>query len=369
MRILRTYILRDFFVVFIFSLLLLNMVMLGGTLIPISDMVVRKGVNLFAALKILGFAVPKLLDKIMPLSFLLGLLLVMGRLTADNEIIAMRAAGISLLRILKVFLILGVIFSLFLFIINDKVVPDSHYRYRSQMKNIYSKNISALIEPGVFLENFQNYILYVSDKNANKLKNVFIYDIADKQGKIKVTFAKRGEFVVEKDILKIKLEEGFRDESAPRNPKEFYRLNFKIFFMDIPIAKKGKVRVDKKPADMRIKELRDKLIHLSSLGIDSKKDDGPLKLISEFHSRISSSFSPLVFVILGFGVSLLVKHREKAINFGIAFFTAVIYYLLSVIGIALIGYRLIPPFLGMWLPNIIILLIGGYLIFKNAYLR
>jgi LPS export ABC transporter permease LptF len=345
------------------------MVMLGGTLIPISDMVVRKGVNLVDALKILAFAIPKLLGIIIPLSFLLSLLLVMGRLMADNEIIAMRAAGISLLKILNIFLMLGIIFSLFLFIVNDRVVPNSHYRYRSQMKNIYSRNVSALIEPGVFLENFQSYIIYVSDKIGNKLKNVFIYDVGDKQGSVKVTFAKHGEFIVEDDIFKIKLEDGFRDETSPKNPKELYRLNFKVFFMDIPITKKRGVKVDKKPADMTIKELQEKITRLEKIGIYASKDDSPLKLVAELHKRISFSFAPLVFVILGFGVSLLVKHREKAINFGIAFFTGIAYYLLFILGIALIEYRIVPPALGMWFPNVAISLLGGYFIFKNAYLR
>jgi len=358
MKILRNYIVKDFLSVFIFSFLILSMVMLMGNLMKVSDMVVRKGVNILDAIKILSFFVPYLLCFTIPLAFLMGVLLVMGRLIADNEIIAIRVAGISLFKILNIFLILGFIFSLFLFILNDRVIPDFHYRYRSEIKNIYSKNISALIEPGVFLEHFENYILYVADKNGNKLKNIFIYEIDNKQKTTKVTFAKEGEFIVEEDILKIKLEDGFRDETISKKKMELYRLNFKVFFMDIPIQKQEKLHISKKPSDMRLSELREKIAQI----------DAP-KLKGEFHKRISFSFSCLAFIILGFGISLVVKHREKSINFGIAFLTAGVYYLLFIFGEALLEYSYIAPALGMWLPNIVVISIGGYLIFKHAYSR
>ena len=361
MRILRNYILKDFFSAFIFSLLTLSMVMLVGNLMKISDMVIRKGVHIFDAFKIFSFFVPYLLGFTIPLAFLLGILLIMGRLISDNELVAINVAGISLFKILKSFLIIGVIFSMFLFILNDKVIPDFHYRYRKQMKNIYTKNITALIEPGVFLENFNNYILYVSDMDGNKLKNIFIYEIDEKHETSKVTFAKRAEFITEGDTLKLKLEEGFRDEANPKNKKELYRLNFKIFFLDIPIKDKKTVKIDKKPSDMRLTELRKKIDHFESMGID------PTDLLSEFHQRISFSFSIITFIILGFGVSLVVKHREKSINFGIAFLIAGCYYLLFILGETLIEYRFLAPIIGMWLPNVIISTIGLILLYKYAH--
>ena len=337
--------------------------MLMGNLMKISDMVVRKGVNILDALKIISFVLPYLMGFTIPISFLLAVLLTMGRLIAGNELIAIRIAGISIIKILNIFLILGIIFSLGLFILNDRVIPDSHYRFRSQIKNIYSKNVTALIEPGVFLENFENYILYVTDKSENKLKNVFIYEIDKEQKTSKVTFAKKGEFIVEDDILKIKLEEGFRDEAVSKEKMELYRLNFKVFFMDIPIQKNEEVKVNKKASDMRLVELREKIQNFNSLDIDTRE------LQTEFHKRISFSFSVLVFIILGFGSSLVIKHREKSINFSIAFLIAGIYYLLFILGETLIEYSSIPPYIGMWIPNVIILALGMYLIYRNAHTR
>lgn len=363
MRIIRNYILKDFLSAFFFALLLLSMVMLLGNMVKISDMVIRNGVNLIDALKIFSFFIPYLLGFTLPLSFLLGVLLAMGRIITDNEIVPIKMAGISIAQILNIFLILGAIFSLFLFILNDRLIPNFHYYYRSQMKNIYAKNISGLIEPGVFLDRFQNYILYVSDKTENKLKNVFIYELNEKEDVSKVIFAKQAEFITEENILKMKLEDGFRDETAAGGKKDLYRMNFKIFFIDIPMEEKKNISVEKKPADMMLSELKEKISQLKTKGIT------PVEMIGEFHKRISFSFSILAFILLGFGVSLVVKHREKSINFGIAFLGGGSYYLLFILAQTLVEHRLIMPVIGMWSPNIIIGSIGIFLLKKNAHFR
>jgi lipopolysaccharide export system permease protein len=337
------------------------MVMMLGNLMKISDMVIRKGVNILDAARVFMLFVPYILGFTLPLAFLLGVLLTMGRLISDNEITAINVAGISLFKILNIFLILGIMSSLFLFILNDKVIPGAQYRYRSQVKGVYSKNISALIEPGVFLENFQNYVLYVTDKEGNRLKNIFIYEVNETQGASQVIFAKHGEFVVEGNILKMKLEDGFRDQTKSDNKRELYRLNFKILFVDIPIEEKKTSTVKQKPCDMRLDALRSKIEELRSKGIN------PVELILEFHKRISFSFSIITFILLGFGVSLAVKHREKTINFGIALVAAGIYYLLFILGQTLVENHILIPFVGMWIPNIVIASVGAYFIFKNAH--
>ncbi len=323
----------------------------------LGDMIIRKGVNPIDALKIFSFAVPYLLGFILPLSFLLGILLVMGRLISDNEMTAISATGISPLRILNIFLILAAILALFIFLLNNRFIPTAHYNYRNYTSGVCSQSMANVIEPGVFLENFADYVIYVSDKEDNKLKNVFIYETDRVKGVNKVTFAKRGEFAVDGDWMRIKLEEGFRDEPNPKNKRELYRLNFKVSFVDIHIEKKNSIV--KKPSDMVSQELKDEIKRLKRKGIK------PVELETEFHKRISFSFSPIIFAFLAYGASFSIKHREKSINFGIAFLTAGIYYMLMMLGQSLAESCKITPALGMWLPNIIIGAVGAFLMRKN----
>ncbi|MCF7907406.1 MAG: LptF/LptG family permease [Candidatus Omnitrophica bacterium] len=362
MKIIRSYIIKDFFTVFIFSLLILSTVLLMGKLIDLSDMIVRKGVNIKDAFTLLSFAFPPLMRYTLPLAFFMGVLLSMGRLIADNEVIAMRVAGVSTFKILHIFLIIGTIFALLLFILNDKVVPQLTYRYHN-VKKILMKNISAFIEPGVFLEHFENHVIYVSDKQENKLKNVIIY-MLDKENKKATTMivAKQGEFIVEKDVLKMKLEDVYYHDIDSAGKRDV-RGEFKIFFKNIPIEKEKPTKTEKKPSDMRIEELLSKIKQYRQKGIETTD------FLTEFHERINLSFSIIAFTILGFGVSLVVRHREKSINFGIACLGALTYYLLSILGKALIERQIVTPWIGIWLSSFIIMLLGVSLIYKYAHSR
>jgi lipopolysaccharide export system permease protein len=364
MKIIRNYILKDFLSAFFFALLSLSMVLLLGNIMKISDMVVRKGVNILDAGKILLFFAPYVLGFTLPLAFLLGVLLTMGRLVADNEIVAINVAGVSANKLLNIFMLMAVIGSLSLFVLNDKIIPGFHYRYRSELKNIYSKNMTALIEPRVFMEHFNGFIVYVSDMAGDKLKNVYIYETKKDKSASKITFAKTAQFTVENNLLKMKLEDGFRDEAGSgKDTKQLYRLSFKTSFLEIPIERQEKTKIEKKPADMSIRELLDRGRELKLKGVD------PTDIYAEFHQRISFSFSVIVFAFLAFVVSLIVRHREKSINFGIAFLIAGIYYLLSIGAEALVEYHKIGPMLGMWMPNIITAGTGIYLIKKNAHFK
>jgi len=358
MRIIRNYLLKDFFSTFLFSLMLLSMVMLLGNLIKISDMVMRKGVNPIDAAKMLWLFIPYLLGFTIPLSFLLGILLSLGRLMADNELTAINVAGASAWRLAMPFFCLGLILSGVLFILNDRTIPDYHYRSRKAMKRIYSKNLTAFIEPGTFCENFPNHIIYTSDVDGNALKNVFIYEMSENEQPSKVIYAETAQFVTEENKLRLKLNDGFRDQSDPQK-QTMARLNFKTFFMDIPLPGDESLVTEKKPSDMPLKELSRAIRLLKNTGAD------PRALEIEYYKRISFSFSTVTFVLLGFGAALAVRHREKTINFGLALASAGIYYLLFMLGAALVEHKYMNAAAGMWLPNVIVAAAGLWLLLKR----
>lgn len=369
MRILRTYILKEFFTVFLFSFLAVNIFFLGGSLYKITDMIINKGIPVLSALNIFYFIAPRISEYTIPLAFLFALLLTIGRLVVDNELVAIQSSGISTIKIFSMFLLIAFIFSLFLLFLKSKVIPDTNFRYHTQLKTTYSKNLPALIEPGVFLDEFENHILYVTDKNNQDLKNVYIYKTDKKEDITEITFAKKGKFIVDKNVLKIKLEQGFRDISNSDSETGPYRLNFRRFFMDLPIQEEKEEVIQKKPKDMRLEELQKKISNFKKKTHRKTESTIPAEILSEFHRRISFSFSPIAFVILGFGISMTIKHREKSINFIIAAITAGAYYLLFLFGETLTEYHMLPPPLAMWLPNIIIILIGIFLFYKYAYFR
>ncbi len=336
-----------------FSILSITFVMLMGNLIKTSDLIVRKGVDIPSAFKMFLFLIPYLLGFVIPIAILLGCLMTVGRISSDNELIAIKVGGVSMARILAVFITIGIIFSLFLIIVNDKIIPKAHFESRKIIKQIGKKNPLGFIEPGVFIDNFSDFVLFTQDVEGNILKNVFIYQMSEGKGDSNnFIHAEKGEFVVDGNVLNIKLSNGFIQESKMK-----YRTNFQTYFMHIPFDISN-ISVSRKPVDMSLKELKDEINNFEKNNMDI------LPLRVGYHKKISFSFSAVIFALLGFGLGAQIKHREKSINFGICFFAALLYYLFYMLGETLALKGIFPVVFSMWLGNIIFLIIGIYFSYK-----
>src|SRR5512136_938346 len=119
MRILRDYILKEFFHSFTLSLVVFTFVLLVGNIIKLADLVINKGVDIFSVLKLFLYLVPWLLSFTLPVAALTAVILSFGRFSSEGELVAMRASGISLARISVPVIMLGVIFSFPAFFLND----------------------------------------------------------------------------------------------------------------------------------------------------------------------------------------------------------------------------------------------------------
>ena len=121
MRILRNYILREIAAPFILSLSALLFIMLVANLIHQADKIIAPGVSLIDILKLFISWIPYLLRYALPISLLMSILLSFGRISSDNEIAAMTASGFNLYRIIYPVIVVGLIFSLFSVILNDRI--------------------------------------------------------------------------------------------------------------------------------------------------------------------------------------------------------------------------------------------------------
>lgn len=360
MRILRNYFLKEFIGPIFLALGVLTFVMILGNLIKITDLVINKGVDIYSVLKLFLFMIPYLFTYTLPIACLFAVLLSLGRLSGDNEIVAIRASGINLFRLILPILILGLILSLILVIFNDRIIPYAHYATRKTLVKVGVKNPTTALEPGVFIDSFQNYVLFIYRIDQNKLTNIRIYEPRGEDKPTRTIVAKRGEFISipEKNMIKLKLIDGTSDEPDPKNPNNFYKLNFKTYFMTLSLAQKDLDKVEKKPKDMIIKELRNEIKKLEREGIDATP------LVTEINKKISLAFSGFIFILLGIPLAIITRRREKSINFGIAFLIIGLYYLLYMGSESLSLFGYVNPWIAMWIPNIIFGITGIVLTYK-----
>lgn len=331
------------------------MMALVGNLKRIADLVINKHLDIVSVLKLFLFLAPYIVTYALPISALIAVLMSLGRLSSDNEIVAIRAAGINLFNLIIPLVSIGLILSLSLVIFNDRAASYAHYAYRKTLLEVGIKNPTAAIEEGVFINSFQKYILFIYnvDQKKNRLNNVRIYEPQGENKPTRTIVAKAGEFIADptKNIVKLKLIDGTSDEPDPQNPANFYKLNFKTYFMNLNLAQgQDKGKVDKKPKDMTIQELRAQIVKLKKEKID------PTPLQVEINEKLSLAFSCLVFMLIGTSLAVITRRREKAINIGIAMLIIIIYYPLFIGCEALAIQGVIEPHIIMWIPN---LLFGG----------
>ncbi len=362
MRILRHYILKEFFSAFLISVFVLTFVMLLGNLIKVAELIITKGVSLITAGKLFFFMMPFLFSFILPISTLSAVLLSVGRLSSDNELIAIRSSGVSLAKMLLPILISGLIISLFLVILNNEIIPQSHHKSRQTLVEIGSTNPTAALEAGTFITAFEKFVIFIYSIDGNKFSNIRIYEPQGENKPPRTIIAKKGEFILlpEKKILKLKLVDGISDEINPKNPENFYKLNFKTYFMNIDFRKDSGKKVDKKSKDMTLPELREQIRDFQNEGIDTAP------LLTEMYKRNALAFSCLVFILIGAPFAMITRRREKSINFGFTFMLVALYYLM-LIGFEALGIEgKMPPGIALGMPNIIFGSIGAILLYKTC---
>ncbi len=360
MKILRNYILRECVAPFFISLSVLTFVFLLGNLIRLANMVINKGISLVAVGNMFFLYIPVLLGYTLPIACLITMILTFSRFSSDNEILAMRANGIHLKKLLFPMATLGLILSLFLIVLHERIIPYSFQRQKELLKDIGSKNPTAALEAGAFINAFKGQILFIYRIDGNHLYNIRIYQPQPNGKPTRTIIAKEGEFtpVPGETKIKMKLIDGTSDEPNFTNPSNFYKLNFKNYFMTMDLSGGDDKKAEKKPKGMSLRELKSKMKEFQSLSIDIAP------LLTEYHRKITWSFSVLIFILLGFPIAVFTHRREKAANVSLAIGCGAMYYLLSLGCEALSVQNMAPAFIIMWVPNIFGACIAIYLNYR-----
>src|SRR5882724_11002457 len=145
MRILRNYILRECLMPFMISISVLTGVFLLGYLPQLANKVINKGVSVVAISKIFLYYIPILLGYTLPIACLVTVILTFGRMSAENEILAMRASGIYIRRLLMPLIVVGIVLSLMVHILNDRIIPGAYDAQTRTLQETGAQNPIAML--------------------------------------------------------------------------------------------------------------------------------------------------------------------------------------------------------------------------------
>ena len=366
MKILRDYILKEIMSPLIGSLAVFTFVLLIGNIFKLADLMINKGVDVRDVIRLFLYLIPYILSYTIPMAILTATMVCFGRLASDNEVIAMKASGISLYKIGLPVIVLAFIISLASVYLNDRILPASHFASYRLVKGVALKNPEAYLEPGIFIKTFKGYIVRIDKIEGKDLEGILIYQLQDK-GPTRTVIAESGKFIshADKGLITLRLSDGSVDEPNPRDPSIFYKLLFKTYDMTLDLDENISLDdINKKPKSMTIRELKDDIAALKASGVGSehiKRDIN--RRLTEIHRKIAMAFSSFVFVLVALPLAINTKKREKSVGFAMSLIVLTFYYLLLFGGMAMSLRDIIPPIAGVWAANLIYFIIGLILTF------
>jgi lipopolysaccharide export system permease protein len=348
------YILSEILPPFCVGLLAFTFVLLIARILKLIELVVTRGVPLLQIGKLLSLILPTFLELTVPMAFLLAILLGLGRLSNDHEILALKASGISPLQILGPIATLAVIIAAITLCLTLFARPAANQALRKELYNIARSRIGTALKEKVFNDDFPKILIYVEEiiPPGNTAQGVLIVDKRDaaKEDIIlgKVALISTDE---QTNTLGLKLFDGSiygREKKRPGfSQTRFNIYDFKLDLDELvgPVKKK-----DSGPKDISIKHL---------INVINEKESRGAKAIPErmeLQQRFSFAFVPFIFCLLGVSLTLLPRSARGSRSWGFALclFWLVTYYGLLSLGKALGDKGILQPVPALWLPNVVV---------------
>src|SRR5213075_603710 len=163
MKILTRYIFKEMLGPTALGFAFYTFIILMKNLFDVAGMIIRRSLPAATVARLLFLSLPHIIVLTVPMSLLFGILIAVGRLSSDSEIIAMRASGISARTIFRpVFLFSFVAFLLNLYLMNV-VLPRGNSELQNLRVELYTSGIESEVRPRVFYDEYENLVIYVQD--------------------------------------------------------------------------------------------------------------------------------------------------------------------------------------------------------------
>lgn len=380
--------------------------------------ILEKNVSFSVVLRLIFYSLPAIIAIAFPFATLVGALMAVGKLSSDNEILAMECSGISLKRIFLPFLIIGALFSFFSFIVNDYFLPLGSIKFTKLYKELIYSNPELELQPNS-IKHYKDSTIITGRIDDGIIKNIVIIDRTIENDK-RVILAASGNFkskAEEDGIISLNLDNVFSHviETNVKGNFSYMRADnmiYNILLKDITVSLKNpgpremssrdvysvikekekdfKGRVDQQKNQIEMshfrllsyyQEITDHIIDdaFSSKSDqlnrnlekyrrerDKKLEDKSLQIWKlEFYQKMSIPFSCLPFILLAFPLGLFTQRSGKSVGFGIGLLITVFYWMMLIGGRTIGARTTISPGLIMWLPNLFIFISGLILLTRK----
>ncbi|MFO7569665.1 MAG: LPS export ABC transporter permease LptF [Smithellaceae bacterium] len=363
-KIISRYILLEITVPFFIILFLLTFVLLMGRIFQITELIMNKGISAWSILNLIAHLMPNFLLFTLPIALLISVLIAMGRFSADNEIAALKASGVSLLQIYYPVALVSLMAFLMTVVIGYYLVPHSNYATKKLLFELAQQNATIGIREKAFNTNFRGLLFY-ADKipaSGEYMEGVLV---ADRRltGEPSTILANKAYIVADPRsmIVKLRLTDGSIHTVSP-DLLNYRKIDFKIYdiHLDLSYALASISEEAKSSTEMTMVELLEK-VRTPDLDPATRRE-----FAIEAHKKFSIPFSCIFFGLLAVPMGIRNHRAVKSRGFALGIIIVSAYYLLRIGGEALVETGYLAPALGVWAPNVFFTLLGiGMLIITH----
>jgi lipopolysaccharide export system permease protein len=334
-----------------------------------------------AVARLLLLLVPYALTWALPLGTLTGVLLVLGRMAAQQEITAIRAAGLGLWYVARPVVLLGALLALLALEVNYKFMPRARTAYRQTMADMVRKNPLQFIVAKTFIRSFPDVIVYVNEKRDNEVSGVMAWKLDKEKRVTEFITARTGrvEYDEKANTLRLTLSGNVLDDHRdPKYPESFTGEKYfpggdKFFFepwnLDAIFGPQGSTQT--KATWMTLDQLLAERHRLELLPtpvdpVETREREKERMQVSvSLNEKGANALSVLVFALIAVPLGIRVSRKETTANLAVAVALALAYYVMTESVHWLDKYPARRPDLVLWAPPLLFLLLGAWL-FRRA---
>lgn len=356
MKILTKYILKEIIGPLMFSMFAFTSMFSGFAFLHLLKEAERYHLSVVHIFQLLALRLPEYMIQSAPIAVLMATLLGLGNLTSHSETIAMRAGGFNFSRLVVPVIIIGTVISISGIAMNEYVVPAGLRAYEQLKVDAIQKEKSAVVYN--FSRDFFNQDngeiekrIYAGryEPKYQQLRDVTIEEFAEKKPHRIITTTVmhwNGEGWFFKDGLIYQL-----------NTNHFYPIKVEKGYVkyDLNLTPKEIKNFDEDPDQKSISELRKFIDKYYQRGSERQR------LLVDYHLKFAIPFASLILAWLGAPLALRPQRRSSAAGFGLCIVFILIWYALMGLGTYMARAGALPPFIGAWLPNLVLAGYGAYI--------
>jgi lipopolysaccharide export system permease protein len=362
MRTLHLYLTRQVLLTLLMTVAVFTFVLLLTNLMKeVLSLMVSHQATPWLVFKAIALLAPFVMAFALPMGMLTAALLVFGRFSADQELTAARASGLSLISLISPTLLLSLAVSLLCGLFNMEIAPASRTAYKEMLFQLGLGTSSGLIAEDRFVD-FPGWgVVYVRKKNGSHLQDVRLYRIEDDQIKTSIT-ATDGTFVMDQNAgkLLVTLTNATLVEQIARGSSsvEWQPVFWSEYSDEIEIGRVVDQVRKPKLSEMSFRQLRREIQLRNTQGVDAT----PARV--QLHRQVSFSFASFAFTLVGIPLGIRAHRRETTAGVAMALILVLVYYSFIIMAQTWEARPGYSPHLIVWAPNFLFQAVGAVLLWR-----